>query len=126
MGGADFTAVSITLQPISQDRSAKNSFMAVFQQMKGLHPQPRILRWVQRRSTFRTREGYRYPLPSRDHSASVRRRWRADRTSGHWHSTPLRITRRFLRSKRKVFSHWLSLGRMANHFSATSGVVSSR
>jgi hypothetical protein len=38
----------------------------------------------------------------------------------------LGITRRFLRSYRKVFSHCPSLGRMPNHFSATSGVVSSR
>ena len=63
-------------------------------------------------------------------SASVRlvgaRIGRAEATGNHLHSTPFRITRRFLRSKRKVFSHWVCLGRMLNHFSATSGVVSSR
>lgn len=44
----------------------------------------------------------------------------------HWHSTPLRITSRFLRLYDGVFSYWLSFGRILNHFSATSGVVSSR
>ena len=66
----DFTAAFICRERISPSRSAKNSFMAVFQQMKGLHPQPLILRWVPRRSTFRTREVCQGGQPSHLHSAS--------------------------------------------------------
>jgi hypothetical protein len=69
MGVADFTAVSITLQPISQDRPA-NFLMAVFLLIKRLHSQPLILRWVPRRSTCRTRKVCQGGQPSHLHSAS--------------------------------------------------------
>jgi hypothetical protein len=70
MGVGDFTAVSVCRDRISPYRFANIFFRVGSFSDIGLHPQPRILRWVPRRSTCRTRKVCQGGQPSHLHSAS--------------------------------------------------------